>query len=84
MLGFSICATGLPTNFTLANLVEAVDLQEQATQSEGVKCGSCLETDSSEVVAYCHNCKEFLCADCTKSHKKMKTLQDHNCILLKI
>ena len=58
-----------------------VTLQEQATQSEGVKCGSCVESaGSSEVIAFCHNCKEFLCTDCTKSHKNMKTLQHHNCV----
>ena len=34
----------LPTNFALANLVEVVNLQEQATQSDSVKCGSCVET----------------------------------------
>ena len=73
-------AIDLPTNFTLANLVEVVNLQEQATQSDDVKCGSCVETGSSEVTAFCYNCKEFLCLDCTRSHKNMKTLQHHNCV----
>ena len=60
------CTVDLPTNFTLANLVqEVVNLQEQATQSDGVKCGSCVETGSSEVTAFCYNCKEFLCLNCT-------------------
>ena len=55
-----------------------MNLQEQAAQSDSVKCGSCSETGSSEVVAFCYNCKEFLCLDCTRSHKNMKTLQHHN------
>ena len=77
---YVLFAIDLPTNFTLANLVEVVNLQEQATQSDDVKCGSCVETGSSEVTAFCYNCKEFLCLDCTKSHKNMKTLQHHNCV----
>ena len=74
-----MCA-GLPTNFTLANLVEVVKLQEQATQSDGVKCGSCLEANNSKVVSFCYNCKGFLCPQCNRSHNNMKTLQHHNCI----
>ena len=46
---YVLFAIDLPTNFTLANLVEVVNLQEQATQSDSVKCGSCVETGSSEV-----------------------------------
>ena len=48
---YVLFAIDLPTNFTLANLVEVVNLQEQATQSDDVKCGSCVETGSSEVTA---------------------------------
>ena len=81
LLAVHICTTGLPTNFTLANLVEVVTLQEQATQSDDMKCGSCLKaSDSAAVIAFCYNCKEFLCPDCTRSHKNMKTLQHHNCV----
>ena len=75
---YVLFAIDLPTNFTLANLVEVVNLQEQATQSDDVKCGSCVKTGSSEVTAFCYNCKEFLCLNCTKSHKNMKKLQCHN------
>ena len=56
------------TNFTLANVVEIVNLQEQATQSDNVKCGSCLDTNNS------NKCREHFCLDCTRSHKNMKTL----------
>ena len=38
-----MCTVDLPTNFTLANLVEVVNLQEQAAQSDSIKCGSCSE-----------------------------------------
>ena len=75
-----VYTAGLPTNFILANLVEVVNLQEQATQSDSVECGSCLKTSTSKVVAFCYNCKDFLCPDCTRSHKNMKTLQHHNCV----
>ena len=44
---YVLFAIDLPTNFTLANLVEVVNLQEQATQSDSVKCGCCVETGSS-------------------------------------
>ena len=77
---YVLFAIDLPTSFTLANLVEVVNLQEQATQSDDVKCGSCVETGSTEVTAFCYNCKEFLCLNCTRSHKNMKTLQHHNCV----
>ena len=72
--------TGLPTNFTLASLVEVVNLQEQVMQSDNIKCGSCFETDHSEVDAFCYKCKAFLCTICTKSHKNMRILLYHNCI----
>ena len=77
---FLLYTVDLPTNFTLANLVEVVNLQEQATQSDSVKCGSCVVTGSSKVVAFCYNCQGFLCSNCTRSHKDMKTLQHHNCV----
>ena len=71
----------LPTNFTLASLVEVVNLHEKVTQSaDDIKCGSCSNTSNSKVVAFCYNCREFLCQDCNRSHKNMKTLQHHNCV----
>lgn len=72
----------LPTNFTLANLAEVVSLHEKVAQSDDVtlQCGSCLSASSCKVVAFCYNCNEFLCLDCMKSHKNMKTLQHHNCV----
>ncbi|XP_065902787.1 E3 ubiquitin-protein ligase TRIM71-like isoform X2 [Dysidea avara] len=72
----------LPTNFTISNLVDVMKLQEQAEKVDNVKCGSCNEDGSPEIVAFCYNCKEFLCQDCARCHKKMKTLQQHNCVSL--
>ena len=59
----------LPTAFFLNRMKEVHSKLELAHGKVEAKCESCLE-DKAE--AFCRQCTKFICADCVKSHKKMK------------
>ena len=61
----------LPTAFFLNRMKEVHSKLELAHGKVEAKCESCLE-DKAE--AFCRQCTKFICADCVKSHKKMKKL----------
>ena len=50
LLKYYIHSTGLPTNFTISNLVDVMKLQEQAEKVDNVKCGSCNEDRSRSLM----------------------------------
>ena len=53
---------------------------QQATAEAQAKCKLCSEDN---VQVYCRQCTEFLCAECTRQHKRMKTIfPDHETIPL--
>ena len=50
------------------------DLEEPATCEEvdvGAKCQMCFEGSTA---AFCRQCSQFICAECVKSHRRMKRL----------
>ena len=59
----------LPTAFFLNRMKEVHSKLELAHGKVEAKCEMCLE-DKAE--AFCRQCTKFICADCVKSHKKMK------------
>ena len=61
----------LPTAFFLNRMKEVHSKLELAHGKVEAKCEMCLE-DKAE--AFCRQCTKFICADCVKSHKKMKKL----------
>ena len=59
----------LPTAFFVNRMKEVHSKLELAHGKMEAKCEMCLE-DKAE--AFCRQCAKFICADCAKSHKKMK------------
>ena len=45
---------------------------------EAAGCGLCSETKS--IVAFCRECKEFMCDDCEPPHKRMKIFSGHETV----
>ena len=45
---------------------------------EAAGCGLCSETKS--IVAFCRECKEFMCDDCKPPHKRMKIFSGHETV----
>ena len=60
----------LPTAFFVNRMKEVHSKLELAHGKVEAKCEICLE-DKAE--AFCRQCAKFICADCAKSHRKMKT-----------
>ena len=61
----------LPTAFFVNRMKEVHSKLELAHGKVEAKCEICLE-DKAE--AFCRQCAKFICADCAKSHRKMKTV----------
>ena len=59
----------LPTAFFVNRMKEVHSKLELAHGKVEAKCEMCSE-DKAE--AFCRQCTKFICADCVKSHKKMK------------
>ena len=59
----------LPTAFFVNRMKEVHSKLELAHGKVEAKCEMCSE-DKAE--AFCRQCTKFICADCIKSHKKMK------------
>ena len=59
----------LPTAFFVNRMKELHSKLELAHGKVQAKCEMCLE-DKAE--AFCRQCTKFICADCVKSHEKMK------------
>ena len=59
----------LPTAFFVNRMKEVHSKLELAHGKVEAKCEMCSE-DKAE--AFCRQCAKFICADCVKSHKKMK------------
>ena len=49
---------------------------------EAAGCGLCSETKS--IVAFCRECKEFMCDDCEPLHKRMIIFSDHETVPVNI
>ena len=61
---------GLPTAFFVNRMKEVYSKLERAYCKVDTMCEICLE-DRAE--AFCRQCTKFICAECIKSHQKMKT-----------
>ena len=70
-----IITTGLPSNFTLASLVEVVNLQDNVEESSNIKCGSCSKS-TSKIHSFCSHCN-FICGSCRRAHGQLKALKRH-------
>ena len=57
---------------------DVFSVMKKAEPKENVKCESCSEELPS--VAFCHQCSEYICTDCAKTHKKLRKFAGHKVI----
>ena len=80
----ALCDEGieaLPTNFSAARIVEAVQLQDKLEKNKKPLCDSCKESDS---IVSCYDCgRYFLCEGCVKIHKNIPATKKHDLMELK-
>ena len=67
---------GLKTAFFINRFKSKVSALERVHGKVEVKCEEC--TDSGDrAEAFCRQCAVFICRECVKSHKRMKSLASH-------
>ena len=73
---------GLPTNFILCNLVDALNNHEM--DHSGISHDQFCESglDSQPAVARCVECQECLCESCVDVHKRLKKTRGHKIVSL--
>ena len=70
----------VPNNYFIDHLVNKLILSHKLKSERELKCEECDEDDPA--VAYCTDCKLFLCCYCKESHKYSKSQCSHNVISL--
>ena len=66
----------LKTAFVVNHLNTTITMMEQAYGNVEVKCELCSDSgDKAE--AFCRQCAMFICKDCVKQHKRLKTYLTH-------
>ena len=68
----------LKSNFFVTTLKDR-KLAKKKLKEKTMKCTSCGRS-GEEVVAYCRDCKDYLCGKCKESHAIMRILKDHQVI----
>ena len=51
------------------------DVYGTIAKAEGEMEAVCEQCSGEKATAFCRQCAEFICADCERSHKKMKGFQ---------
>ena len=69
----------LPTAFFVNRMKELRTKMEKAHGKVEAMCELC---SGAKVEAFCRQCAEFICSDCVRSHKKMKTFATHKVVTL--
>ena len=69
----------LPVNVRLLHETEAANIIEKA-KSNSVVCEECITNPPA--VSYCIDCEQFICSDCSDSHKRKRKLLDHKLIAI--
>ena len=69
----------LPTAFFVNRMKELRTKMEKAQGKVEAICELC---SGAKVEAFCRQCAEFICSDCVRSHKKMKTFAGHKVVTL--
>ena len=71
----------LKTAFFINRFKSKVSALERVHGKVEVKCEEC--TDSGDrAEAFCRQCAVFICGECVKSHKRMKSLASHEVVTL--
>ena len=69
----------LPTAFFVNRMKELRTKMEKAHGKVEAICELC---SGAKVEAFCRQCAEFICSDCVRSHRKMKTFATHKVVTL--
>ena len=69
------------SNFYITRLLERKALREKI-QERSVECMLCKKSNTVKVTARCHDCKEYLCSECVKTHQTDEALRNHKVNLL--
>ena len=69
----------LPTAFFVNRMKELRTKMEKAHGKVEAMCELC---SGAKVEAFCRQCAEFICSDCVRSHRKMKTFATHKVVTL--
>ena len=69
----------LPTAFFVNRMKELRTKMEKAQGKVEAICELC---SGAKVEAFCRQCAEFICSDCVRSHRKMKTFAGHKVVTL--
>ena len=75
--------SSLPSNIRLREKAEEDKMKQKVTTNVPVPCNSCDDDDAGSSIAYCNDCKDFLCEECWKAHQKFKVTKSHSSFLLK-
>ena len=74
--------SGLPQDLRKANEAELERINEKVAEADEL-CQLCGRTDSTgKAVAYCIECKEYLCKFCEGRHGKREVSADHNLAMI--
>ena len=74
--------SSLPSNIRLREKAEEDKMKQKVTTNVPVPCNSCDDDDAGSSIAYCNDCKDFLCEECWKAHQKVKLTKSHSSFLL--
>ena len=69
----------LPTAFFVNRMKELRTKMEKAYGKVEAMCEVC---SRAKVEAFCRQCAEFICSDCLRSHRRMKTFATHEVVTL--
>ena len=75
--------SSLPSNIRLREKAEEDKMKQKVTTNVPAPCNSCDDDDAGSSIAYCNDCKDFLCEECWKAHQKFKVTKSHSSFLLK-
>ena len=56
---------------------EVFSVMKKAVPKDGVTCENCQKILSE---SYCHNCSQYICAECVKAHKQLRFLSSHEIV----
>ena len=72
-----------PNQLTTAFFVNRLkELHGKMEKAHGKVEAPCEQCSGGVSVAFCRQCAEFICADCVKSHQKMKVFAEHKVVTL--
>ena len=72
-----------PNQLTTAFFVNRLkELHGKMEKAHGKVQAPCEQCSGGVSIAFCRQCSEFICADCVKSHQKMKVFAGHKVVTL--